>query len=115
MPGIGEGLSAHFVARQQACDHAGIAFRAAVEQRQCAVAMAEEAYHRRDAIMRATDRLRHFQRARTERIHDHRYQAIAMHESFGRAANVTAVGQYLARTFVFQTFEALIETALAVS
>src|SRR5579862_7507111 len=105
MPGIGEGLSAYLVARQHAGDHAGIAFRAAVEKRQCAVAMAEEAYHRRDAIMGAADRLRYFQRARTERIHDHRDQAITMHESFRRAANVTAVGQNLARDFVFETLE----------
>ena len=48
---MAERLAAHFVARQQARDHARIAFRAAIEQRQRAVAMPEEAQHRRHAVM----------------------------------------------------------------
>src|SRR5690242_5551742 len=55
VPGIGERLTAHFVARQERGDHAWVALHSAVEQRQRTVAVAEEAYHRGDAIMGAAD------------------------------------------------------------
>ena len=114
MAGIGERLSAHFVARQQARDHPRIALRAAIEQRQRAVAVAEEAHHRRHAVWALRIGCGTSRPPARERVHHHHDQAIAVHERFRRTADMAAIGQDLARDFVFEALQALVEPALAV-
>src|ERR1700744_3258776 len=51
MTGVMERLAAYVIARQQPRDHLAVALWPAIEQRHGAIAMTEEAQHRRHAVM----------------------------------------------------------------
>ena len=101
-----ERLAAQFVTRQQRLDHLAVAFAAAVEQRERAVAQPEEAQHRRHAVVGAAQRCWHRLIDGAQRIHHHHHVAVGMEQSFRRAAGMAPIGQQLAGDFALELLQA---------
>jgi hypothetical protein len=78
-----ERLAADVIAGEEAGDHARIGFRAAIEQGQRAVGVAEETQHRRHAIMSVAQAMRRLFIHRTQRFHHHNDVPIGRQQRFG--------------------------------
>ena len=102
MAGMMEGLAAHIVARQKTRDHARIAFLPALEQRQRAIAMTEEAQHRRHAVTGVAQRMRRLDVQRRQARPSPSRDGDRPAAGFRRTVDMAAIGQDLPFDLVFQ-------------
>ena len=101
-----ERLATYLIARQQAGDHARIAFAAALKQGQRAVAVTEKPEHRRHAVMGIAQHMRRFFAHRAEAFHHTDDVTIGIQQRLGRTADMAAIRQDLSLDLVFQAPQA---------
>jgi hypothetical protein len=102
MARIAERLGTYLVSRKEAGDHASVTLISAVKLCEPAISVSKEAQHRRHAIVGATYPLWGLMTLCCQGIDQHSQMTVGMSQLARRAANMTAVREYLFRQLFFE-------------